>query len=88
MESHLSPSLVIIAYDATKDRGVHELKRTIDEVRMRGDILHGGDRLIVLGVLHKVPNPSKCLIYCLCLTDSWAFRCFTFLLFFFFGTLV
>ncbi|XP_021605154.1 inactive protein kinase SELMODRAFT_444075 isoform X4 [Manihot esculenta] len=64
MESHLSPSLVVIAYDATKDRGVHELKRTIDEVRMRGDILHGGDRLIVLGVLHKVPNPMGYMKVC------------------------
>ncbi|XP_065882086.1 probable serine/threonine-protein kinase PBL7 [Euphorbia lathyris] len=57
MESPLSPSHVVIAYDATKDRGVHELQRTIDEVRMRGDILRGGDTLIVLGVLHKLTNP-------------------------------
>ncbi|WCJ43456.1 Protein kinase superfamily protein [Euphorbia peplus] len=57
MESPLSPSHVVIAYDATKDRGIHELQRTIDEVRMRGDILRGGDTLIVLGVLHKLTNP-------------------------------
>lgn len=59
MESPVSSSHVVIAYDATKDRGVHELKLTIDEMRMRGDILRGGDTLVVLGVLHKVPNPSK-----------------------------
>ncbi|KAJ6997988.1 hypothetical protein D5086_011140 [Populus alba] len=58
MESPLSPShVVIIAYDATKDRGVHELKLTIDAVRMRGDILRGGDTLVVLGVLHRVLHP-------------------------------
>ncbi|KAG8633234.1 hypothetical protein MANES_18G084900v8 [Manihot esculenta] len=56
MENLLSHSYIVIAYDATKDRGMHELKRTINEVRLRGDILHTGDRLIVLGVLHKVPN--------------------------------
>lgn len=63
MESPLSPSHVIIAYDATKDRGVHELERTIEEVRMRGDILRGGDTLLVLGVLHKLPNPSMLVIF-------------------------
>ncbi|XP_037491557.1 serine/threonine-protein kinase PBS1 isoform X2 [Jatropha curcas] len=59
-----SRSHVVIVYDATKDRGVHELRRTIDEVRLRGDILHGGDRLIVLGVLHKVPNPMGYMKAC------------------------
>ncbi|KAI5589322.1 hypothetical protein BDE02_05G154700 [Populus trichocarpa] len=57
MESPLSPSHVVIAYDATKDRGVHELKLTIDAVRMRGDILRGGDTLVVHGVLHRVLHP-------------------------------
>ncbi|XP_038724828.1 probable serine/threonine-protein kinase PBL18 isoform X2 [Tripterygium wilfordii] len=57
MESPLSPSHVIIAYDATKDRSEHELKLTVDSVRVRGDILRGGDTLIVLGVLHKVLHP-------------------------------
>ncbi|KAG6774285.1 hypothetical protein POTOM_021637 [Populus tomentosa] len=57
MESPLSPSHVVIAYDATKDRGVHELKLTIYAVRMRGDILRGGDTLVVLGVLHRVLHP-------------------------------
>ncbi|XP_061970639.1 probable serine/threonine-protein kinase PBL21 [Populus nigra] len=57
MESPISPSHVVIAYDATKDRGVHELKLTIDAVRMRGDILRGGDTLVVHGVLHRVLHP-------------------------------
>ncbi|CAK7346869.1 unnamed protein product [Dovyalis caffra] len=57
MEGPLSPSHVVIAYDATKDRGFHELKLTVDAVRMRGDILRGGDTLVVLGVLHRVLHP-------------------------------
>ncbi|XP_050238836.1 probable serine/threonine-protein kinase PBL24 isoform X2 [Mercurialis annua] len=57
-------SHVIIVYDATRDRGVHELRRTIDEVRLRGDILRRGDTLIILGVLHKVPNPMGYMKAC------------------------
>ncbi|KAF3440132.1 hypothetical protein FNV43_RR18410 [Rhamnella rubrinervis] len=45
------------AYDATRDREANELEVTIDRVRMRGDILRGGDILVVLGVLHTVPHP-------------------------------
>ncbi|KAJ6930727.1 hypothetical protein NC652_014300 [Populus alba x Populus x berolinensis] len=67
MESPLSPSHVVIAYDATKDRGVHELKLTIDEVRMRGDILRGGDTLLFLEFfiecfIHWVINSKYVLI--------------------------
>jgi interleukin-1 receptor-associated kinase 1 len=78
MESPLSPSHVVIAYDATKDRGVHELKLTIDAVRMRGDILRGGDTLVVHGVLHRVLHPCKCLIFCLgwCYITHWLFNSF------------
>ncbi|PIA47676.1 hypothetical protein AQUCO_01400351v1 [Aquilegia coerulea] len=50
-------SVVILAYDATKDHTEHELRLTINEIRMRGDILLGGDKLIVLGVLHSFPHP-------------------------------
>lgn len=57
MVSPAMVSRVIMAYDATKDRHEGELQRTLDEVRLRGDILHGRDRLIVLGVLHRVPHP-------------------------------
>ncbi|XP_025013320.2 serine/threonine-protein kinase CDG1 isoform X1 [Ricinus communis] len=63
-QSPLSPCHIIIAYDATKDRGVHEFRRTVDEVRMRGDILRKGDNLVVLGVLHKVPNPMGYMKAC------------------------
>lgn len=59
MESPLTSSRVIIAYDATKDRTEHELQLTLRNLWMRGDILRGGDTLVVLGILHKVPHPSK-----------------------------
>ncbi|KAJ4841683.1 hypothetical protein Tsubulata_002083 [Turnera subulata] len=57
MANSVSRSHVVIAYDATKDRGVHELNVTVHEVILRGDILLRGDTLVVLGVLHKVANP-------------------------------
>ncbi|XP_004292627.1 PREDICTED: proline-rich receptor-like protein kinase PERK13-like [Fragaria vesca subsp. vesca] len=57
MASPMTPSHVVIAYDATKDRGGHELKLTIDAVRLRGDILRAGDTIVVLGVLHRVVHP-------------------------------
>lgn len=60
----MTPSHVVIAYDATKDRGGHELKLTIDAVQLRGDILRAGDTIVVLGVLHKVVHPSKCSTKC------------------------
>uniref|UniRef100_A0A5B6YNP9 Protein kinase domain-containing protein n=1 Tax=Davidia involucrata TaxID=16924 RepID=A0A5B6YNP9_DAVIN len=53
----LMPGVVVIAYDATKDRSERELKLTIDNVQVRGDILHAGDTITLLGVLHKVPHP-------------------------------
>ncbi|KAI9200750.1 hypothetical protein LWI28_012731 [Acer negundo] len=52
-----SGSHVVIAYDATKERGEHELKRTVSSVRLRGDILRAGDTLLVLGVLHRLVHP-------------------------------
>lgn len=64
MASPMTPSHVVIAYDATKDRGGHELKLTIDAVQLRGDILRAGDTIVVLGVLHKVVHPSKCSTKC------------------------
>ncbi|KAJ0025054.1 hypothetical protein Pint_08040 [Pistacia integerrima] len=57
METLSSPSYVVIAYDATKERGQDELKVTVNRVRLRGDILRGGDTLLVLGVLHRVTHP-------------------------------
>lgn len=64
MEAPPSPSHVVIAYDATKDRSEHELELTVHGLRMRGDILRPGDTLLVLAVLHKVPHPSKCSTNC------------------------
>ncbi|XP_031259147.1 uncharacterized protein LOC116117251 [Pistacia vera] len=57
METPPSPSYVVIAYDATKERGQDELKVTVNRIRLRGDILRGGDTLLVLGVLHRVTHP-------------------------------
>ncbi|ONH89722.1 hypothetical protein PRUPE_8G012200 [Prunus persica] len=52
-----TPSLVVIAYDATKDRGLHELRLTVNGVRKWGDILSRGDTIVFLGVLDKVLHP-------------------------------
>ncbi|CAI0395836.1 unnamed protein product [Linum tenue] len=57
MEASPLPSVVVIAFDATKERSVKELKATIDGVRKKGGILFPGDRLVFLGVLDKVPHP-------------------------------
>ncbi|PON40719.1 Tyrosine-protein kinase [Parasponia andersonii] len=57
MASPLSPSHVLIVYDATKDRSECELQRTVHNVRMRGDILRPGDTLVVLGILHTLQHP-------------------------------
>ncbi|KAG1328134.1 putative serine/threonine-protein kinase PBL8 [Cocos nucifera] len=56
--SSLLPSnIVIVAYDATRDHNECELQLTVKNIRMRGDILNGGDTLLVLGVLHTVTHP-------------------------------
>ncbi|MCH95842.1 proline-rich receptor-like protein kinase PERK12-like [Trifolium medium] len=59
MESPPSPSCVIVACDATRDRNEHDIKLVIDHVRARGIILSSGDRLLVLCILHKVSHPSS-----------------------------
>ncbi|OWM85146.1 hypothetical protein CDL15_Pgr027933 [Punica granatum] len=59
METPSSPSYVIIAFDATKVRNEHELWVTLNNVQARGDILRGGDTIVVLGVLHKVSMEVK-----------------------------
>lgn len=53
----LMPARVVVACDATKDRTEIEFSRTIHSIRSRGDILNGGDTLMFLGVLSKVPHP-------------------------------
>ncbi|XWS25045.1 hypothetical protein CRYUN_Cryun27aG0037200 [Craigia yunnanensis] len=52
-----SPSHVVIAFDATKDHNERELRITINNVRLRGDILRVGDTLVMLGILHRVTHP-------------------------------
>ncbi|MCD7467553.1 hypothetical protein HAX54_005059 [Datura stramonium] len=48
---------IVIALDATRDHPEQEFKQTINEIRAQGNILHGGDTIIVLGVLHKYLHP-------------------------------
>ncbi|KAF5190251.1 hypothetical protein FRX31_020161 [Thalictrum thalictroides] len=50
-------SVVLLVYDATKNHTEQELRLTINGIRMRGDIFLGGDKLIVLGVLHSFLHP-------------------------------
>ncbi|OMP06900.1 hypothetical protein COLO4_07812 [Corchorus olitorius] len=57
METPPSASHVVVAFDATKDYNERELKVAIHEMLARGDILRGGDTLLMLGVLHRVTHP-------------------------------
>lgn len=52
---------IVIALDATRDHPEQEIKRIIEEIRSQGNILHAGDTIIVLGVLHKYLHPSEFL---------------------------
>ncbi|KAK5840414.1 probable receptor-like protein kinase At5g18500 [Gossypium arboreum] len=52
-----TPSYVVIAFDATKDHNEREFRIIINHIRVRGDILRGGDTLLMLGVLHRVTHP-------------------------------
>lgn len=61
-------SRILIVCDATKDRIDHEFRHTIRRIRMRGGILHPGDRIKVFGVLHRVLHPSKSCFF-LCSSD-------------------
>ncbi|RDX62847.1 Proline-rich receptor-like protein kinase PERK8, partial [Mucuna pruriens] len=57
MDRPPSPSYVVVACDATRDRTEHEIKLIADHVRTRGVFLTSGDKLLVLCVLHKVSHP-------------------------------
>ncbi|XP_004502563.1 proline-rich receptor-like protein kinase PERK10 isoform X2 [Cicer arietinum] len=57
MESTSSPSCIIVACDATRDRNEHEIKLVIDHMRSKGIILSAGVRLLMLCILHKVSHP-------------------------------
>lgn len=53
------PQLVVLALDATKDHRDEEIRMAIGGLVARGDILRGGDSLLVLGVLHTITHPSE-----------------------------
>lgn len=73
-------SLILIVCDATKDRSIHEFRRTIHEIRMCGGILRPGDTIRVFGVLHKVLHPSKFVCVCVFLFVKCLFECFAILI--------
>ncbi|XP_044337551.1 inactive protein kinase SELMODRAFT_444075 [Triticum aestivum] len=51
------PQMVVVALDATRDHREVEVRMSLRALVARGDILRGGDSLLVLGVLHSVANP-------------------------------
>ncbi|TVU36288.1 hypothetical protein EJB05_18218, partial [Eragrostis curvula] len=51
------PQLVVVALDATKGHRDEEIRMVIRGLLARGDILRGGDSLLVLGVLHTITHP-------------------------------
>lgn len=53
------PQMVVVALDATRDHREVEVRMSLRAFVARGDILRGGDSLLVLGVLHSVTNPSE-----------------------------
>ena len=53
------PQMVVVALDATRDHREVEVRMSLRALVARGDILRGGDSLLVLGVLHSVTNPSE-----------------------------
>lgn len=54
-----APQLVVLVLDATKDHRDEEIRMAIRGLVARGDILRGGDSLLVLGVLHTITHPSE-----------------------------
>ncbi|XP_062227609.1 inactive protein kinase SELMODRAFT_444075-like [Phragmites australis] len=51
------PQMVVVALDATRDHRDEEIRIALRGLLARGDILRGGDSLLVLGVLHFVTHP-------------------------------
>ncbi|CAA2956809.1 receptor-like cytosolic serine threonine- kinase RBK1 [Olea europaea subsp. europaea] len=52
-----TPGCIVFACDATKDRNKQEFKNTISNIRMLGGITQVGDKITVLGVVHKILHP-------------------------------
>ncbi|KAI4307203.1 hypothetical protein L6164_030415 [Bauhinia variegata] len=57
MESPIPQWYVVIACDATKDRTEHDAKVIVERIRSTDGILNANDKLLVLGILHRVPHP-------------------------------
>ncbi|KAL1815675.1 hypothetical protein ACET3Z_018249 [Daucus carota] len=53
----LMPGRIIFAFDAHKERSDNEFKNTINGIRLHRDMIHGGDTVLVVGVLHKILHP-------------------------------
>ncbi|KAJ1286516.1 hypothetical protein BS78_03G358300 [Paspalum vaginatum] len=53
----LTPHMVVVALDATRNHRDDEIKTAISRLLDRGDILRGGDSLLVLGVVYSITHP-------------------------------
>ncbi|KAL6840217.1 hypothetical protein ACP4OV_030027 [Aristida adscensionis] len=51
------PQLVVLVLDATRNHRDEEIRMAFSGLMGRGDILRGGDSLLVLGVLHTITHP-------------------------------
>lgn len=51
------PGCILFAFDANKERNDNEFKNTVNGIRLRGDMIRGGDTVFVVGVLHKMLHP-------------------------------
>lgn len=60
----LMPASIVFAFDANKERNYDEFKNTINGIRLHRNMINGGDTVFVVGVLHKILHPCKCLITC------------------------
>ncbi|KAK3043664.1 hypothetical protein RJ639_000080, partial [Escallonia herrerae] len=57
--NNLMPGLVVVAFDANRDGIEHDFQRVIQNLCKRVDILHGGDTIMMLGVMQRVQHPCK-----------------------------
>ena len=62
----LMPGRIVVAFDATRNFNSQELKNVISNIQMQQSMIQEVDTITVLGVLHKVPHPSKPTLCPLC----------------------